>query len=144
MSLELPQILELLIKVTLSLGRSLAPASMCVYWSYQLNWPCLWAVVYLPQVCVYTGVIHKVTLSLGPSLTLQSLFHPQLEGSGKVSETGYCLVKLGMSPQDLQDLILTRLSWFYVAILLFWVTFDFRPSFCKTRAQYPQFSVLYL
>jgi hypothetical protein len=37
--------------------------------------------------------ILQVTPSLGPGLTMYSLFHPQLECSWKVSETGYCLME---------------------------------------------------
>jgi hypothetical protein len=37
--------------------------------------------------------ILQVTPSLGPGLTMYSLFHPQHECSCKVSETGYCLME---------------------------------------------------
>jgi len=49
-------------------------------------------------------IIFRVTLSLAPSLTLQPLLHPQFECSGKVSETGYCLMKLDISSQDFAGL----------------------------------------
>ncbi len=52
----------------------------------------------------YSRFIHIVTLSLGPSLTLESLFHPQFECvDKKVSEIGYCSMKLGIHSQDMQD-----------------------------------------
>jgi hypothetical protein len=42
------------------------------------------------------NVLHKVNLSLGPSLTpYHPLFHPQFECSHKMSEIGY-FVKLGI------------------------------------------------
>ncbi len=56
----------------------------------------------------YNRVIHKVTLSLSPSLTLYSLFHPQFECVSEVNETGYCFMKMGMSPDDLQQHIPTK------------------------------------
>ncbi len=39
-----------------------------------------------------------------------SLFHPQFECSHKVSEFGYCFMKLGNWLEDFQDLILARLD----------------------------------
>lgn len=62
----------------------------------------------LYSVCLHGRVNPKVSQSLGPSLTLSSLFHPQLGCSQKVSEIGYCLMKLGIILQDLQDFILTK------------------------------------
>jgi hypothetical protein len=53
-------------------------------------------------------VMGSKTLSLGPGLTLQFLFHWQFECRSKVSEIGYYLVKLGSKSQDLQDLIMRR------------------------------------
>jgi hypothetical protein len=53
---------------------------------------------------ITNSIILKSNLVWGPSLTLQPLFHPQFECSSKESETRYCVIKLGMSSQDLQDL----------------------------------------
>jgi hypothetical protein len=55
-------------------------------------------------------VVLKVTLCLGPSLTLFSLIHPQFEYIAiRVSKIGYGLDRYPQS-QDLQDFILTRLD----------------------------------
>ncbi len=48
------------------------------------------------------------TLFLGLSLTLQ--FHRQFEFRSKVSKIEYYLVKVGISSQDFQNLIMTRVN----------------------------------
>jgi hypothetical protein len=58
----------------------------------------------------YIGVIHRVILSLGPILTLYILFHPQFDFIDKLSQIKCCFMKLGVSSEKLQDLIVTRLD----------------------------------
>lgn len=70
-----------------------------------------WLFSFTPQINTYNfTVILKVTLSLGPSLVLQSLFHGQFECSHRVRKTGHHLMKLGISSQDSQYFILKRLD----------------------------------
>lgn len=78
------------------------PSSMCLLLfqsSFQeVGEQCRWSKLFTS----ISRIIHKVTPSLGPSLTSNlTLFHPQFECKGaKVSE----IMKLGISSKDLQDL----------------------------------------
>ncbi len=88
-----------------------------------------------------------------------------------MSKTGYRLIKLGISAQDLHESILARVDltknmscregsgethvrtnfgeknslvfFFFFLSAVFILTFDFVPSFSKTDTQYPQFHVFY-